>query len=113
MELRALAQGEFPRRWRRLRPRGRERRLQRAVKIHPCHGFEAAGPGEDVRVVGFQSKAGLGSEILRDDDLARLMDILTIPLNLEMAATDEMLDIALRHKPYAACIVPERREERS
>ena len=50
---------------------------------------------------------------IRDDDLARLMDILTIPLNLEMAATDEMLDIALRHKPYAACIVPERREERT
>ena len=50
---------------------------------------------------------------IRDDDLARLMDALTIPLNLEMAATDEMLDIALRHKPHAACIVPERREERT
>lgn len=50
---------------------------------------------------------------IRDDDLARLMDALTIPLNLEMAATDEMLEIALRHKPHAACIVPERREERT
>ena len=50
---------------------------------------------------------------IRDDDLARLIDALTIPLNLEMAATDEMLDIALRHKPHAACIVPERREERT
>ena len=36
-----------------------------------------------------------------------------LPLNLEMAATDEMLEIALRHKPHAACIVPERREERT
>jgi pyridoxine 5-phosphate synthase len=36
-----------------------------------------------------------------------------LPLNLEMAATDEMLAIALRHKPHAACIVPERREERT
>ena len=50
---------------------------------------------------------------IRDDDLARLMDALKIPLNLEMAATDEMLEIALRHKPHAACIVPERREERT
>jgi pyridoxine 5-phosphate synthase len=36
-----------------------------------------------------------------------------LPINLEMAATDEMLEIALRHKPHAACIVPERREERT
>ena len=36
-----------------------------------------------------------------------------MPLNLEMAATDEMLAIALRHRPHAACIVPERREERT
>lgn len=50
---------------------------------------------------------------IRDEDLARLMDALTIPLNLEMAATPEMLAIALRHKPHAACIVPERREERT
>ena len=50
---------------------------------------------------------------IRDNDLMRLMDALTIPLNLEMAATDEMLEIALRHRPHAACIVPERREERT
>lgn len=50
---------------------------------------------------------------IRDDDLERLMAALTIPLNLEMAATDEMLEIAVRHKPHAACIVPERREERT
>ncbi|WP_417622952.1 pyridoxine 5'-phosphate synthase [Parasphingorhabdus sp.] len=50
---------------------------------------------------------------IRDDDLTVLMDKLTIPLNLEMAATDEMLEIALRHKPHAACIVPENREERT
>ena len=50
---------------------------------------------------------------IRDDDLTVLMDTLTIPLNLEMAATDEMLQIALRHQPHAACIVPENREERT
>ena len=50
---------------------------------------------------------------ITDADIARLSDQLTIPLNLEMAATDEMLAIALRHRPHAACIVPEKREERT
>ncbi|WP_294339376.1 pyridoxine 5'-phosphate synthase [uncultured Sphingomonas sp.] len=50
---------------------------------------------------------------ITDDDIARLSDGLPIPLNLEMAATQEMLAIALRHQPHAACIVPERREERT
>jgi len=50
---------------------------------------------------------------IRDDDIASLIERLTIPLNLEMAATEEMLEIALRHRPHAACIVPERREERT
>ncbi|WP_294392042.1 pyridoxine 5'-phosphate synthase [uncultured Sphingomonas sp.] len=48
---------------------------------------------------------------ISDDDIARLSEALNIPLNLEMAATDEMRAIALRHRPHAACIVPERREE--
>lgn len=50
---------------------------------------------------------------ITDDDIARLAEQLSVPLNLEMAATDEMLGIALRHRPHAACIVPERREERT
>ncbi|MDQ4418924.1 pyridoxine 5'-phosphate synthase [Sphingobium sp. DEHP117] len=50
---------------------------------------------------------------IRDEDIASLMAALTVPLNLEMAATEEMLEIALRHKPHAACIVPEKREERT
>ncbi|TMJ12463.1 MAG: pyridoxine 5'-phosphate synthase [Alphaproteobacteria bacterium] len=50
---------------------------------------------------------------IRDEDIAALIERLTIPLNLEMAATEEMLDIALRHRPHAACIVPEKREERT
>src|SRR3546814_12276204 len=51
------------------------------------------------------------SDLITDADIARLSSELTIPLNLEMAATDEMLGIALRHRPHAACIVPEKREE--
>jgi len=50
---------------------------------------------------------------ISDSDIDRLSRELRIPLNLEMAATDEMLDIALRAKPHAACIVPEKREERT
>ena len=50
---------------------------------------------------------------ITDRDIDRLMEEIDLPLNLEMAATDEMLAIALRHKPHAACIVPERREERT
>lgn len=50
---------------------------------------------------------------IRDADLDAIMREIRLPINLEMAATDEMLDIALRHKPNAACIVPERREERT
>jgi len=48
-----------------------------------------------------------------DSDIDRLMETLTVPLNFEMAATDEMQKIALRHKPHAVCLVPEKREERT
>jgi pyridoxine 5-phosphate synthase len=48
---------------------------------------------------------------IRDDDLRRIQEATDLPLNLEMAATAEMLEIALAHKPHAACIVPEKREE--
>jgi len=50
---------------------------------------------------------------ITDNDIDRLMAEIDLPLNLEMAATEEMLEIALRHKPHAACIVPEKREERT
>ncbi len=50
---------------------------------------------------------------ISDDDIERLGRETVLPLNLEMAATKEMLAIALRHKPHAACLVPERREERT
>ena len=48
-----------------------------------------------------------------DADIDGLMEALKVPLNFEMAATDEMQAIALRHKPHAVCIVPEKREERT
>jgi pyridoxine 5-phosphate synthase len=50
---------------------------------------------------------------ISDADIEGLMAALTKPLNFEMAATEEMQRIALRHKPHAVCIVPEKREERT
>jgi len=46
-----------------------------------------------------------------DADIGQLIGAIALPLNMEMAATEEMVQIALRHRPHAACIVPERREE--
>ena len=50
---------------------------------------------------------------ISDSDIDRLGETLSVPLNFEMAATEEMQAIALRHKPHAVCIVPEKREERT
>ena len=71
--------------------------------------FAAADAGAD----GITAHLREDRRHITDDDIARLKDHLTIPLNLEMAATEEMLAIALRHRPHAACIVPEKREERT
>jgi pyridoxine 5-phosphate synthase len=50
---------------------------------------------------------------ITDRDIERLRKEIGLPLNLEMAATAEMVEIALKHRPHACCIVPERREERT
>ncbi len=50
---------------------------------------------------------------IADADIDGLIEVLTVPLNFEMAATEEMQKIALRHKPHAVCLVPEKREERT
>jgi pyridoxine 5-phosphate synthase len=71
--------------------------------------FAAADAGAD----GLTAHLREDRRHITDGDIARLMEKLTIPLNLEMAATEEMLEIALRHRPHAACIVPEKREERT
>ena len=99
------------------------RRLRLGVNIdHVATVRNARGAGypDPVRAALVAAEAGADGitahlredrRHISDDDIARLAQVLTIPLNLEMAATDEMLEIALRHRPHAACIVPERREE--
>ena len=78
-------------------------------------GDDYAFDGGTVRATEFdrsQYRFGYGRRI-GDADIARLMDEIALPINLEIAATEEMRSIALRHRPHAACIVPERREERT
>ena len=72
-------------------------------------GLIAAAAGAD----GITAHLREDRRHITDDDIARLSAELPIPLNFEMAATEEMLAIALCHRPHAACIVPERREERT
>jgi pyridoxine 5-phosphate synthase len=80
--------------------------------VHPDPvraAFAAAEAGAD----GITAHLREDRRHITDEDIDRLMARLEIPLNLEMAATEEMLEIALAHRPHAACIVPEKREERT
>jgi len=80
--------------------------------VHPDPvraAFAAAEAGAD----GITAHLREDRRHITDEDIDALMAKLEIPLNLEMAATGEMLEIALAHRPHAACIVPEKREERT
>lgn len=80
--------------------------------LHPCPlraAEVAAAAGADGITIHLREDR----RHITDDDLIRLSGAISLPINLEMAATDEMLAIALAHKPHAACIVPERRAERT
>ena len=80
--------------------------------LHP-DPVRAARMAADAGADGITAHLREDRRHISNDDIERLGQDLTLPLNLEMAATDEMLDIALRHVPHAACLVPERREERT
>lgn len=78
--------------------------------VHPCP-IEAAKLAEDAGANGITAHLREDRRHIRDEDIARLRAEVALPLNLEMAATDEMVDIALKAMPHAVCIVPEKREE--
>lgn len=80
--------------------------------VHP-DPVHAAKLAEKAGAAGITAHLREDRRHISDSDIARLMDAIVVPLNLEIAATEEMLAIALRHKPHAACIVPEKREERT
>lgn len=93
--------------------------IDHVATIRNARGGDHPDPMRAVRIV--QAAGGDGITVhlredrrhIRDSDLDVIMAEAQLPVNLEMAATEEMLAIALRHKPHAACIVPERREERT
>ncbi|UTW60457.1 MULTISPECIES: pyridoxine 5'-phosphate synthase [Kordiimonas] len=91
--------------------------IDHVATIRNARGIRHPDP---VRAAGLAVKAGADGitahlredrRHISDEDIATLADVLTVPLNFEMAATDEMLEIALRHKPHACCLVPEKRQE--
>ncbi len=75
--------------------------------------LRAARMAEDAGADGITAHLREDRRHISDADIDQLMEHLTVPLNFEMAATPEMQAIALRHKPHAVCIVPEKREERT
>ncbi len=93
--------------------------IDHVATIRNARGGDHPDPVRAAQIVADVGGDGITAHLredrrhIRDEDLARIQAATNLPLNLEMAATDEMLAIALRHKPHACCIVPERREERT
>jgi pyridoxine 5-phosphate synthase len=93
--------------------------IDHVATIRNARGGEHPDPVRAAQIVAAVGGDGITAHLredrrhIRDDDLARIQAASDLPLNLEMAATEEMLAIALRHMPHAACIVPEKREERT
>ena len=75
--------------------------------------MRAARMAEEAGADGITAHLREDRRHISDADIDALMDGLRLPLNLEMAATAEMQTIALRHRPHAVCLVPEKREERT
>jgi pyridoxine 5-phosphate synthase len=93
--------------------------IDHVATIRNARGGDHPDPVRAAQIVAAVGGDGITAHLredrrhIRDDDLARIQAATDLPLNLEMAATPEMLEIALRHRPHAACIVPEKREERT
>jgi pyridoxine 5-phosphate synthase len=93
--------------------------IDHVATIRNARGGDHPDPVRAAEIVASVGGDGITAHLredrrhIRDEDLQRIQDATDLPLNLEMAATAEMLEIALRHKPHAACIVPEKREERT
>ena len=93
--------------------------IDHVATIRNARGGDHPDPVRAAEIVASVGGDGITAHLredrrhIRDEDLARIQEATDLPLNLEMAATEEMLAIALRHKPHAACIVPEKREERT
>lgn len=93
--------------------------IDHVATIRNARGGDHPDPVRAAQIVAEVGGDGITAHLredrrhIRDDDLRRIQEATDLPLNLEMAATEEMLAIALAHRPQAACIVPEKREERT
>ncbi|AKM07458.1 pyridoxine 5'-phosphate synthase [Pelagerythrobacter marensis] len=93
--------------------------IDHVATIRNARGGDHPDPVRAAEIVAAVGGNGITAHLredrrhIRDEDLVRIQAATELPLNLEMAATEEMLEIALRHRPHAACIVPEKREERT
>ena len=93
--------------------------IDHVATIRNARGGDHPDPVRAAEIVAAVGGDGITAHLredrrhIRDDDLERIQKATDLPLNLEMAGTEEMLAIALAHKPHAACIVPEKREERT
>ncbi|WP_299025320.1 pyridoxine 5'-phosphate synthase [uncultured Sulfitobacter sp.] len=93
--------------------------IDHVATVRNARGGDTPDPLRAARIAQEAGADGITAHLredrrhISDADIEGLMDILTVPLNFEMAATPEMQAIALRHKPHAVCIVPEKREERT
>ncbi|MEM7058027.1 MAG: pyridoxine 5'-phosphate synthase [Pseudomonadota bacterium] len=104
------------------RPVGRLRlgvNIDHVATIRNARGGDVPDPVRAAKMAEMAGADGITAHLredrrhITDGDIDRLMEALSLPLNFEMAATDEMQAIALRHKPNAVCIVPEKREEKT
>ena len=93
--------------------------IDHVATIRNARGGDHPDPVRAAEIVASVGGDGITAHLredrrhIRDADLKRIQEATDLPLNLEMAATEEMLAIALAHAPHAACIVPEKREERT
>ncbi|MFS2317767.1 pyridoxine 5'-phosphate synthase [Maricaulis sp. D1M11] len=93
--------------------------IDHVATIRNARGGEHPDPVRAARQASEAGADGITAHLredrrhITDGDIDRLMEEIDLPLNLEMATTPEMLDIALRHRPHACCLVPEKREERT
>jgi pyridoxine 5-phosphate synthase len=91
--------------------------IDHVATIRNARGAKHPDPVRAARLAAQAGADGITAHLredrrhISDEDIDRLAREIDLPLNLEMAATPEMLEIALRHRPHAACLVPEKRSE--
>ena len=93
--------------------------IDHVATIRNARGGDTPDPARAAKIAEAAGADGITAHLredrrhIMDDDIERILDAIEVPLNFEMAATDEMQAIALRHRPHAVCIVPEKREEKT